>query len=170
MAQISIIVPVYNTEKFLAQCLDSICRQTLNNLEFLVIDDGSTDRSGAICDEYAARDPRIKVFRTENHGPSAARNLGLEYARKNGSEYVGFVDSDDWIEPDMFEVLYAAATKYHADVVECGVYSEVPDKTEVWCLHQFCVYDTESGNYDHIWKTYNNYVWNKLWKISWSLS
>ena len=88
MAQISIIVPVYNTEKFLAQCLDSICRQTLNNLEFLVIDDGSTDRSGAICDEYAARDPRIKVFHTENHGLSAARNLGLEYARKNGSTYI----------------------------------------------------------------------------------
>ena len=73
-----------------------------------------------------------KIFHTENHGLSAARNLGLEYARKNGSEYVGFVDSDNWIEPDMFEVLYAAATKYHADVVECGVYSEVPDKTEVF--------------------------------------
>ena len=82
MAQISIIVPVYNTEKFLAQCLDSICRQTLNNLEFLVIDDGSTDRSGAICDEYAARDPRIKVFHKK-------RAFCLRIVWRIGSQYTG---------------------------------------------------------------------------------
>lgn len=91
---ISIIVPVYNVEPYLRKCLDSILDQTYRDLEILIIDDGSTDGSGAICDEYAGKDDRIKVFHTENKGLSAARNLGLDNAT---ADWIGFVDSDDWI-------------------------------------------------------------------------
>ncbi len=120
---ISVIVPVYNVEPYLAGCLDSILSQTYRDLEILLIDDGSTDRGGTICDEYAAKDPRIRVFHTENRGLSAARNRGLDEAK---GEYVGFVDSDDRIDPDMFEYLLEAAERTGADVTECGVFVEYP--------------------------------------------
>ena len=123
---ISVIVPVYNVEPYLEKCLDSICAQTCRDLEILLIDDGSADQSGVICDEYAARDPRIRVFHTENRGLSAARNLGLDEAK---GEYIGFVDSDDWIEPDLYEYLLEAAGRTGADVTECGVFREFPDRT-----------------------------------------
>ncbi len=97
---ISVIVPVYNVKAYLRKCLDSITNQTYKDLEILVVDDGSTDGCGRICDEYAERDSRVKVFHTENRGLSSARNLGLDEAK---GEWVGFVDSDDWIEPDMYE-------------------------------------------------------------------
>ena len=96
---LSIIVPVYNVEPYLRKCLDSIVNQTYRDLEILVIDDGSTDGSGKICDEYK-RDERVKVFHMKNRGLSCARNLGLDEAQ---GEWIGFVDSDDWIEPDMYE-------------------------------------------------------------------
>ncbi len=123
---ISVIVPVYNVEPYLPGCLDSILSQTYRDLEILLIDDGSTDRGGTICDEYAAKDPRIRVFHTENRGLSAARNRGLDEAK---GEYVGFVDSDDRIEPDMYEYLLEAAERTGADVVECGAFKEFPERT-----------------------------------------
>ena len=101
---ISVIVPIYNVETYLPQCLDSIIVQTWNNLEIILINDGSTDNSGHICDAYVAKDSRIKVVHKSNGGLSAARNSGLDIA--NG-EYIGFVDSDDWIEPTMYENLFA---------------------------------------------------------------
>ena len=91
---ISIIIPVYNVEKYLRQCLDSIIEQTYRDLEILLIDDGSTDASGKICDEYA-RDQRVRLFHTENRGLSAARNRGLEEAH---GDYIAFLDSDDWLD------------------------------------------------------------------------
>lgn len=97
---ISIIIPVYNVEQYLRKCLDSIVNQTYRDLEILIIDDGSTDGSGAICDEYK-KDKRVKVCHTKNRGLSCARNLGLEEAK---GEWISFVDSDDWIEPDMYEI------------------------------------------------------------------
>ena len=97
---VSIIVPVYNTEKFLHRCIDSILAQTYTDFELLLIDDGSKDSSGAICDEYAAQDARVKVFHEENGGVSSARNLGLDNAR---GEWITFVDSDDWISKDYLE-------------------------------------------------------------------
>ena len=103
---ISVIVPVYNVEPYLRKCLDSIIGQTYKDLEIIIIDDGSTDCSGKICDEYEERDGRLKVFHTENKGLSAARNLGLDNAT---GDWIGFVDSDDWIEPDMYEVLLKRA-------------------------------------------------------------
>ena len=95
MPQISVIVPVYNVEPYLRQCVDSILNQTFTDFELLLVDDGSTDRSGAICDEYASLDARVKVFHTTNRGVSAARNLGID---KASAEWITFVDSDDWVE------------------------------------------------------------------------
>lgn len=99
---ISVIVPVYNIEQYLERCVRSIMEQTYRNLEILLIDDGSTDQSGAICDRLAEEDTRIRVFHKENGGSSSARNLGILHAR---GEYLGFIDSDDYIEPDMYEIL-----------------------------------------------------------------
>lgn len=100
---ISIIVPVYNTEKYLDQCIQSVLAQTYTNWELLLIDDGSTDSSGAICDKYAAEDKRIRVFHKENGGVSSARNLGLDNAK---GEWISFVDADDWIEPQSLHTLF----------------------------------------------------------------
>ena len=107
---ISVIVPVYNVEKYLRQCLDSIINQTYRNLEIILVDDGSTDSSGIICDEYAQIDARIKVIHKENGGLSSARNAGLDVCT-SGGDFIAFVDSDDWLEPDMYERLYETSKK-----------------------------------------------------------
>ena len=98
--KISVIVPVYKVEPYLRKCLDSIVNQTYRNLQIILVDDGSPDNCGKICDEYAARDRRIEVIHQENGGISAARNAGLNLA---DGDYIGWVDSDDWIEPEMYE-------------------------------------------------------------------
>ena len=115
---ISVIIPIYNVEKYLRECLDSVLAQTYKNLEIILIDDGSPDNCGKICDEYAAKDNRIKVIHQINQGVSAARNAGLDAAR---GEYIGFVDSDDYIKPDMYEYLYALISKDNADMAMCNV-------------------------------------------------
>ena len=97
---ISVIVPIYKVEPYLNQCVESILCQTYSDLEILLIDDGSPDRCGQICDEYEKQDSRVKAFHIQNQGLSAARNVGLQNAE---GEYIGFVDSDDWIEPEMYE-------------------------------------------------------------------
>ena len=102
---ISVIVPVYNVEQYLDRCVCSILNQTYQNLEIILVDDGATDSSGRMCDEYAKRDERIKVVHKQNGGLSDARNAGLAAAT---GEYIGYVDSDDWIEPDMYEKMYEA--------------------------------------------------------------
>jgi glycosyltransferase involved in cell wall biosynthesis len=107
---ISVIVPVYNVEPYLRKCLDSIVSQTYQDLEILVIDDGSTDGSGKICDEYK-RDQRVRVFHTENAGLSAARNLGLDKAH---GEWIEFIDSDDWVEPDYCRIPLELAESHKA--------------------------------------------------------
>lgn len=117
MAEISIIVPVYNVKKYLSRCVDSILAQTLHDFELILIDDGSTDSSGKICDEYAAKDSRIRVMHQENQGQAAARNRALDIAQ---GEYIGFVDSDDYIHPQMYEVLMRHARKHDADISVCG--------------------------------------------------
>ena len=111
---ISVIVPVYNVEPYLCQCLDSILTQTYQNIEIILINDGSTDASPKICDKYGKRDRRIIVFHTENHGLSAARNLGIKNAH---GEWIMFVDSDDWVEPGFCELPYNAAVEKRADLV-----------------------------------------------------
>ncbi len=116
---VSIVVPVYNAEKYLVKCLDSIIGQTLKNIEIIIIDDGSTDGSSEICMEYASRDSRIIYYKKENEGLAAARQDGIE--RANG-EYIGFVDSDDWLELNMYEEMYTSATTENADIVFCNCF------------------------------------------------
>lgn len=117
--KISIIVPVYNTEKYLDKCINSMVNQTLKNIEIILINDGSTDNSLSICKGYADADNRIKLFSIDNSGAGAARNVGLSHS--NG-DYIGFVDSDDWIENDMFEKLYDKALETRSSIVSCNFY------------------------------------------------
>ena len=123
--KITVIVPVYNVEDYLDKCLDSVIKQTYKNIEIIVVNDGSTDNSGEICQEYAQKDNRITYVEQENGGLSDARNAGLE--RMTGS-YVTFVDSDDWIEQDYVEVLYNKLTEYQADVSVGNYYSYNEDE------------------------------------------
>ena len=113
---VSILLPIYNVEAYLQKCLDSIIRQTYTNLQIVLIDDGSKDKSLAICQEYATRDKRIEVFRQENQGVATTRNHLLEKVK---GDYVLFVDSDDWIEADMVESLLELAKRYDVDMVNC---------------------------------------------------
>lgn len=115
--KVSIIVPVYNSEAYLERCFNSIRRQTLGDFECIIVDDGSSDNSGRICDEYASLDKRFVVIHKKNEGVSKARNTALRIAK---GEYVGFVDSDDWIEDNMYESLYEEALKTSSDIVICG--------------------------------------------------
>lgn len=121
---ISVIIPVYNVAEYLPQCLKSVCIQTYQNLEILLVDDGSTDESGRICDEWAEKDARIKVIHKENGGVSSARNEGL---RMSAGDFIGFVDSDDWIEADMYEKLIKGIGT--SDAVSCG-YMDYPYGSE----------------------------------------
>lgn len=157
MSKISVIVPVYNVEQYLPQCLDSIINQTYKNLEIICVDDGSPDNSGKILDEYAKKDKRIKVIHQENQGVSVARNTGLDNAT---GEYIGFVDPDDWIEANYYETLIHSAKENNADVVQCGykTYCDKIDKVVVWKK-------TIATNFKNIIKNLKRgYVWNKLWK------
>jgi len=112
MPQVSVIVPVYNAEKYLTECVDSILSQTLRDIEVILVDDGSTDASPALCDTYAEKDPRVKVIHKMNGRAASARNAGIRIAQ---GDYIAFVDSDDWISPDMYENMLAAG----ADVCLC---------------------------------------------------
>ena len=114
MPTISVIVPVYKAEAYLHRCVESIRNQTFYDLEIILVDDGSPDNCGAICDEYAKIDSRIKVIHKENGGASTARNWGLEIAT---GEYIGFVDSDDYIHPQMYQLLYYYMKKDGSDIV-----------------------------------------------------
>ena len=113
---VSVIVPIYNIEKYLLGCLESIAAQTLDHIQVLLIDDGSQDRSGEICKEFIKTHPNFEYYYKENGGTASARNVGLEHAT---GEYIGFVDSDDWIEADMYEKMYDAARDNHADILYC---------------------------------------------------
>lgn len=122
---LSIIVPVYNVEPYLACCLDSILAQTFADFEVLLIDDGSTDASATICDDYAKKDSRIRCFHKENGGHMSARQAGF---RQAAGEYVTFVDSDDWIAPSMYQSMCAAAKKHDTDVICCNYTAVTPEK------------------------------------------
>ena len=118
---ISVIVPIYKVEDYLPKCVESIRNQTHSNLEIILVDDGSPDGCGAICDEFAKKDSRIRVIHKGNGGLSDARNVGIEVAK---GDYLAFVDSDDWLEPDAFEAMLALAEKYDAKMVCAGRYNE----------------------------------------------
>ena len=118
---LSVIVPIYKVEDYLPKCVESIRNQTYSNLEIILVDDGSPDGCGAICDEFAQKDSRIRVIHKENGGLSDARNAGIDVAT---GDYLAFVDSDDWLEPDAFEAMLALAEKYDAKMVCAGRYNE----------------------------------------------
>lgn len=120
-AAISIIIPAYNTAAYMDKCLASVSAQSITDLEIIVVNDGSSDATPLLCNAWAEKDPRIRVIHTENKGVAEARNTGLREAR---ADFVGFVDSDDWIEPDMYETLYASIQHQHADISICSVLNE----------------------------------------------
>ena len=126
LPKISVIVPVYNTARYLARCLDSIAAQTFPDWECICVDDGSTDESGAMLDAYARRDARFRVIHQENGGVSRARNAGLDAAR---GEWIAFVDSDDWIEPETYELAWNAAQTHGADLVQWDYSSDGAGKS-----------------------------------------
>lgn len=157
---ISVIVPVYDVEPYLRQCVESIINQSYANLEILLIDDGSPDKCGAICDEYAIKDSRVKVFHTENRGLSAARNLGI---RESSGDYIAFIDSDDWIEPDMYEVLLRRLEETGADISACGYDVVSGRKTAEWRPKEK-VYDSTEALKALLSDAINNNAWNKLFR------
>lgn len=118
---ISIVVPVYNVEKFIVKCLDSIIHQTYRNLQIILVDDGSSDHSGAICDQYQNKDVRIQVVHQQNKGVSNARNVGLSLVK---GKYVAFCDADDWLEPDMYEYLHGLLQNTDCNIASCGAWME----------------------------------------------
>ncbi len=124
MSEISIIVPIYNAEKSIKRCLDSIKSQTFSNYEVLLINDGSTDNSAQICEEYCKKDIRFKLINQENSGPSASRNRGIDSAV---SKYISFIDSDDYVEPNMLQEFYNAAEASQADLTMCSFITEFSD-------------------------------------------
>jgi glycosyltransferase involved in cell wall biosynthesis len=119
--KVSVIVPVYNVEQYIHACVDSILGQTLTELELILINDGSQDKSGEICNDYSQKDNRVIVIHKKNGGPSSARNLGIRTAR---GEYIGFVDSDDTIDKEMYKSMYEVASKTKSEIIACG-YTEI---------------------------------------------
>ena len=123
MPEISVIVPVYKVEQFLGRCVDSILCQTFSDFELILVDDGSPDNCGKLCDAYAAQDPRIHVIHQENGGLSAARNAGIDWVfAGSDSQWLAFVDSDDWVHPDYLRVLYEAAQQSSCKISACGFF------------------------------------------------
>lgn len=167
---ISIIVPVYNVESYLEQCIDSILAQSYKNLEIILVDDGSTDQSGEICDRYAEKDSRICVVHQASSGSSSARNAGLKICHGN---YLGFIDSDDYIASDMYKILLDNLLREDADISVCGAYDVFPDYIEASGNEK--AYFTLSGKKAakglFVRKKFfsrgeQRVVWNKLYKRS----
>lgn len=161
---ISVIVPVYNVEKYLCRCVDSILAQTYQNLEVILVDDGTKDNSDKICDDYASRDPRIRVIHKENGGLSSARNAGIDIA---SGEYLVFVDSDDWIEPDMVESLLGAALTHGTELAIAGrwdVKEATGEKTLGLCPKKTeTVEGEEAVRRIFRWENCDSAAWDKLY-------
>jgi glycosyltransferase involved in cell wall biosynthesis len=160
---ISIIVPIYNAELFLERCICSITNQTYSNLEIILVDDGSTDHSGSICEGFARKDSRIKVIHKENGGQASARNIGLENAR---GQYIGFVDADDYVAFDMYELLYKSIQFQNNTIAMCGRYN-VNERdnslTEVFVLEKQEKWTREEALRRFLtWKCIDGAAWDKL--------
>lgn len=128
MPKLSVIVPIYNTEKYLSNCIESILNQTFADFELILVDDGSTDGSGDVCDEYCQSDDRVKVIHQKNGGVTEARKQGIEVAL---GEYISFIDSDDWIESNMYQAMLEKADAYDADMILCDMIAEKQDTSTV---------------------------------------
>ena len=163
---ISVIVPIYKVEDYLDRCVSSIVNQTYPNLEIILVDDGSPDHCPAMCDTWAAKDARIKVIHKQNGGLSDARNAGMAAAT---GELLGFVDSDDWIAPDMYERLYQRLTEDHSDMAACGVEMVWEDGTGSQMLTRpgSCVLEREEAMRAIIEESWlKQPVWYKLYKTA----
>ena len=164
---ISVIIPVYNVEAYLPRCVDSILAQTYQNLEIILVDDGTKDHCDVICDDYARKDPRIKVIHKPNGGLSSARNAGIDIA---AGEYLAFVDSDDWIEPDAYEHMMAAALQNHVKMVCAGRYDvdwDVGEKTVGLCpARDEVISGVELARRIFIWENIDSAAWDKLYHRS----
>ena len=159
---ISIIIPIYNVEKYILRCLESIQNQTLSNFEAILVDDGSPDNCGKICDEFAATDTRFRVIHQENGGLSNARNSALAIAR---GEYIGFVDSDNYIEPDMYEKLYKEIVRTEADIVICDHFRVEQEKLiPMTSFARNRVFTREELMEKLADASLKSYFWNKLYK------
>ena len=166
--KISIIVPVYNSEKYLCGCIDSILSQSFRDFELILVDDGSRDSSQRICDDYAQKDSRVKVIHKENGGVSSARNAGLSAVRGG---YLCFLDSDDTLEPDALQLMYQSISNENVDLVIAGYNRYDEDGTKIFGMSNSAVelisheaaleemYTPRSGNYQ-------GYLWNKLFRKS----
>ena len=160
---ISIIIPAYNIDAYISRCLDSILNQSYKNLEIIVVNDGSTDKTGEILDEYKERDSRIRIIHKGNTGVSDTRNTGIDVAL---GEYIGFVDGDDTIHPDMYHVLMDNALKYHADISHCGYQMVFLDrKDDYHGTGKLMVQDNYQGVYDLLEASLvEPGLWNKLYR------
>ncbi len=160
---ISVIVPIYNVESYLNRCVESLVKQTYQNIEIILVDDGSTDNSGILCEKWASKDERIQVIHTENRGLSAARNAGINSAK---GKYLYFIDSDDWVEYDILEVLSENMKTYRVDLSSCGIkedYGEQELKVEkdrkwIEVTQKQMFHEILCNRYVY------GYVWNKLFK------
>ena len=164
--KISVIIPAFNVQPYIRKSLNSVLNQTYKNLEVILVDDGSTDKTGAICDEYAQMDSRVAVIHQQNAGLSSARNVGIEQAK---GEWVAFLDSDDWIEPQMYEILLKVAHNSDADISTCKsrncylgeIEPGVQDDGQITVLNTDEIirglYTQEKVRFE---------VWNKLWRRS----
>lgn len=172
-ALISVIVPIYNCEKYIRKCVDSILVQTYTNLEIILVDDGSTDAGGNICDAYAKQDARIKVIHQSNAGLSVARNAGVKNAQ---GEYISFVDADDWVEPIFIETLWKTATKYQTLISGVSRYVAYGDRIQPEYMsfaartEKLISVDAEHFNSEQtlemLFVDFDRYVTSKLFHVS----
>ena len=160
--KISVVVPVYNVERYLLQCVDSIVNQSYRNLEIILIDDGSTDNSGKICDAYAEKDKRIRVIHQENGGAASAKNVGLRIA---SGEYLTFVDSDDFLEADAYSYMLSMIKEHHADVIQCSYRDVYLDKQIEQIVEEdlkVCRVEEYLKRYTYDWTC--GLLWDKLYR------
>lgn len=164
---VSIIIPIYNVEKYLPKCIESLLNQTNRDIEIILVDDGSPDVCGQICDEYAKVDSRIIVVHQKNQGVSVARNVGLERAK---GEYIGFVDPDDWVAPEMYEEMLKAILCEQADMVICG-YDYYDESGQIDEMRRYIARKNETISQKEVMKRFSDMpptirhgVWNKLFK------
>ena len=171
MTKVSVIIPVYNVEKYLRECLDSVINQTLSDIEIICVNDGSTDNSLAILEEYAQKDTRIKIISKRNEGAGKARQAAI---KKASGEYLAFLDGDDYYKSDFVEKMYASAKKNNSDITICNI-SKYNIKTNVYTdisksvsmqniptFEPFCAGDMP----DYIFTSFQNWNWNKIYKRS----
>ncbi len=163
MPKISVIVPVYKVEEYLNRCLDSILEQTFTDFDLILVDDGSPDNCGIICDEYATNDGRIHVIHQNNGGLSAARNAGLDWVYVNSnSDYIAFIDSDDWVHKRFLEILLDGVTRFNVNICQCGYLETDGTKNVPEVFESMTCITAEEQYIQH----YSAFMWNKLFSRS----